>query len=261
MTNSPKVFISYSHDTPAHASRVWEIADQLRAHGIDATIDMFYPNPPEGWPRWMEKQIEVSDFVLMVFTERYFRRCRGEEAPGIGKGVAWESILISNELYNSPHFNNKFIPVVLERTDKQWIIQRMSGYTNYTIDQLSLEVDCGYQDLFRHITNQPKTPARVLGPIPQLGATTQTNAAANPITSKSQPPIQQNVNQMNPQELVRNLASLPDSMFQEIVFILDVQAFIPKGATPLTASIELVQYAKATNRYDELIATYRKAIG
>jgi hypothetical protein len=257
MTHIPKVFISYSHDTPAHASRVWEIADQLRAHGIDATIDMFHPNPPEGWPRWMEKQIEVSDFVLLVFTERYFRRCSGEEEPG--KGVAWESILISKELDNLPHFNNKFIPIVLESTDKQWIIQRMSSYTSYTIDQLSLEVNCGYQDLFRRIANQPKTPARVLGAIPQLGtATTQTNAAANPIESESQPSIQQAVDPMNPQELVRKLASLPESMFEEIVFILDVRAFIPNGAAPLTSSIELVRYAKATNRYDELVAIYQR---
>ena len=72
MTSAPpKVFISYSHDTVAHQERVLDLADRLRADGIDAEIDQYNDSPSEGWPRWCERQIEAADFVLMVCTEAY----------------------------------------------------------------------------------------------------------------------------------------------------------------------------------------------
>jgi hypothetical protein len=73
-THPPKVFISYSHDSLAHADRVRELSDRLRADGIDCTIDQYEVLPPGGWPRWMDKQIRDADFVLMVCTETYYRR-------------------------------------------------------------------------------------------------------------------------------------------------------------------------------------------
>jgi hypothetical protein len=36
---APRVFISYSHDSPDHRDRVFGIADRLRADGINAIID------------------------------------------------------------------------------------------------------------------------------------------------------------------------------------------------------------------------------
>src|SRR5258705_5882703 len=70
----PKVFISYSHDSPEHEQRVLELANRLRRDGIDCTIDQYVVVPEEGWPRWMDKQIRDSDFVVMVCTETYYQR-------------------------------------------------------------------------------------------------------------------------------------------------------------------------------------------
>ncbi len=61
----PKVFISCSHEV-THQERVLDLADQLRAGGIDAEIDQYNDAPAEGWPRWCERQIEAADVVLMV---------------------------------------------------------------------------------------------------------------------------------------------------------------------------------------------------
>jgi TIR domain len=68
-SDPPKVLISYSHDSPEHKDRVLVLSNRLRGEGIDCTIDQYLLVPPEGWPRWMEKQIRESDFVLMVCTE------------------------------------------------------------------------------------------------------------------------------------------------------------------------------------------------
>jgi len=56
----PRVLISYSHDNPAHETRVLAFADRLRADGIDAMIDLYVQSPPEGWPAWCDSQIRQS---------------------------------------------------------------------------------------------------------------------------------------------------------------------------------------------------------
>src|SRR5690349_7059568 len=90
----PTVFISYSHDSAAHAARVLALSNQLREGGIETILDQYDPNPSQGWPRWMDEHIRESDFVLMVCTPTYFRRVMNQEAPGVGLGVQWEGNLI-----------------------------------------------------------------------------------------------------------------------------------------------------------------------
>ena len=75
----PRVFISYSHDSEKHAIRVMEFADKLRNDGIDANVDAYTPHPEEGWPRWMDREIRESDYVVVICTETYLRRINGEE--------------------------------------------------------------------------------------------------------------------------------------------------------------------------------------
>ena len=71
-----KVFISYSWDFPEHKEKVLALSDQLRQHGIDCQIDRYHQSPPEGWYRWMMNQVDESDFVLVVCTEKYNLRYR-----------------------------------------------------------------------------------------------------------------------------------------------------------------------------------------
>ena len=113
-SDPPKVLISYSHDSPEHAQHDLELANRLRADGIDCTIDQYVVAPAEGWPRWMDKQIQDSDFVVMVCTETYYQRVMREEQPGKGLGVRWEGHLIYGEIYRAGTMNTKFIPVLFE---------------------------------------------------------------------------------------------------------------------------------------------------
>ena len=51
----------------------------------------------------MERNLDAAKFVLMVCTETYRRRVRGEEEPGQGTGVRWEGTLIYNRIaYGEP---------------------------------------------------------------------------------------------------------------------------------------------------------------
>ena len=93
---NPQVFISYSHDSPAHSERVLALAWALRNHGIDVELDQFHNEEIVDWPRWCREQIrrDRSDFVLCICTAEYQRRIDGHVPPEKGKGVYWEGALL-----------------------------------------------------------------------------------------------------------------------------------------------------------------------
>ena len=98
-----KVFISYSHDSQKHTDRVLALSDRLLSDGIDCILDQYIDSPPEGFPRWMDRQIRAANFVLMICTPTYDRRVMGEEEPDKGHGVAWESTLIYQYITMQAH--------------------------------------------------------------------------------------------------------------------------------------------------------------
>ena len=112
MANQSKVFISYSHDSKAHKEQVFDLSETLRLHGIDADLDQYHENPPEGWPRWMRNRLEWADYVLVVCSSTYLRRFEGTETIGIGRGAKWEGAIITQNLYNAESEQSKFIPVI-----------------------------------------------------------------------------------------------------------------------------------------------------
>ena len=151
-----KVFISYSHDSQAHRDFVRGVADQLRGDGLDCVIDQYINGfPPEGWLRWMEDQVEVADFVLLVCTETYLRRYRGHETDG-GRGVTFEGVVISQTLYDAYYRNTKFVPVLPEGGDFAHVPLPLKSYTAYTFPK-------DYDNLYRYLTGQPEYIAPPVG--------------------------------------------------------------------------------------------------
>lgn len=142
MTN-PIVFISYSHDSDAHRQRVLALSERLRRDGYETRLDRYVNgSPQEGWPRWMGNQLDAASHVLIVCTQTYYRRFRGYEAPGVGKGVDWEGAVITQTLYDDKSRNNRFIPIVLEPADTAHIPEPLRPYTYYQPTS-----DDGYEQL------------------------------------------------------------------------------------------------------------------
>jgi len=152
------VFISYSHDSEEHKERILSLSDQLITDGIDCELDQYYSRSPRGgWPKWMDNQITNSDFVLIICTKTYLQRVKGEEEKGKGKGVKWESTLTYNHLYHNDSINERFIPVLLNNDDAQFIPLPLKGETSYCISSKE-----GYEKLLRAILDQPD----IIKPIP-----------------------------------------------------------------------------------------------
>lgn len=126
-----KVFISYAWEDDVFSEKILSFSNKLRENGIDAIIDQYEENPDMGWPIWMEQQIEESDFVLIVATKSYMEKYKQCQQ---GKGVSWEISSIYQSLYDLQGHNNKFIPIVFNNEDKQYILKALQPYTNYNIE-------------------------------------------------------------------------------------------------------------------------------
>lgn len=159
----PKVFISYSHDSPEHKELVLRFAQRLRKDGVDAQIDEYNVGRPEGgWPRWMLDKLDWADFVLLICTETYYRRFRGHEEPDKGKGVDWEGQLITFEIYRAKSRTTKFVPVIFGSRDKEFIPEPLS-------DQFyCLDSEDRYQELYSLLTGQAGVPLPGLGPAKEI---------------------------------------------------------------------------------------------
>jgi hypothetical protein len=150
----PRVFISYSWDSPEHETRVSELAQWLREHGVEAWIDKWETSPVKGWRQWCYDQIEAASFVLVVCTETYKQRALrrqslGSDGEAIGRGVTWESMIITNDLYEETSGQSKYVPIVFTAADRKHVPYFLADYSLWQLDR-----DEGWLNLYRTVTQQ-----------------------------------------------------------------------------------------------------------
>lgn len=159
MAERPVVLISYSHDSKNHREAVLGVAERLRSDGIEVLLDQYVAGRLETtWPRWMLDSLDAANFVLLVCTETYYRRFRGHEEPGKGRGVDWEGAVITNELYEAYGRSRKFLPVLLDRAERPWIPEPLRGR-----DVHELTSEDRYQALYDVLLDQAGVQPGKLG--------------------------------------------------------------------------------------------------
>lgn len=176
-----RVFVSYSHDSQAHADEVLKLVQRLRSDGVDAVLDRFVEGQPEEqWPRWMEQQIRKADFVLAICTSTWHRRFTGEEQPGRGLGATWEGHLLLNLLYADGGRNKWFIPVLLPGANERDVPTALRGASVYRLPD-------SYEQLLAHLLRRSAVAAVTLGPErPQ-----EEHAAGKPLVELHRLPVPQ----------------------------------------------------------------------
>ena len=152
-------FISYSHDSDEHKNHVLGLSERLRQDGIETRLDQYVNGTPaEGWPRWILNQLDASQFVIIICTETYYRRFRGHEESGKGKGVDWEGALITQELYDSRSRALKFVPVFMGTAVDEHIPEPLRAISYY-----ALTSDNAYQSLYDFLLGQAGVEPRPVG--------------------------------------------------------------------------------------------------
>jgi TIR domain len=180
---SPRVLISYAHESPEHTAEIERLYRLLRANGIDAQLDLVAAEEPQDWVHWMTGEIRKADHVLMVISPSYKRRFESDEPAEHGAGVGWEARIIRDEIYrDQAGARRKFLTVLLpggRREDIPLVLQPGAG-SRYYVTDFTL---AGAESLIRWLTRQPAHMAPQLGPIPHLPpmAALKTEPAPGPI--------------------------------------------------------------------------------
>lgn len=147
-----RVFLSYAQQRGDHPEKVRDLAAALRAEGLLSTIDQYEMAPTQGWRAWMDAQIRDAHWIVVVCSQVYFERASHTAPPTQGRGVRYESAQILDELYDAGMVNKRFVPVIFDREDAQYIPRPLQGFQRYLWDR-------DHEGLLRHLTNQPKVIA------------------------------------------------------------------------------------------------------
>lgn len=127
----PKIFMSYSHDSPAHKKWVGELASKLVDNGIDVIFDQWDLGLGDDVPKFMEKAVSEADRVLMVCTETYVNKANAGKG-----GVGYEAMVVTGELIQNLG-TSKFIPVIRQLSKEPILPKAVSTrfYINLSEDQ------------------------------------------------------------------------------------------------------------------------------
>ena len=104
MAEHPKVFISYSHDSPEHKQWVSELSTKLRHKGVDAILDQWDLRLGDDPTLFMEIGVRDSDRVLVICTDSYVGKANAGEG-----GVGYERMIVTAQLVQNLG-TNKFNP-------------------------------------------------------------------------------------------------------------------------------------------------------
>ena len=113
MAEHPKIFISYSHDSPEHKQWVLELSEKLRHNGVDVILDQWDLGPGDDVTQFMERSIIDSDRVLVVCTDSYVSKANAGEG-----GVGYERLIVTAQLVRDLG-TDKFIPIIRQASGQE----------------------------------------------------------------------------------------------------------------------------------------------
>ena len=209
-------------------------------------IDQYNPAPAMGWPRWMSQELPKADFVLLVCTATYHRRVEDREEPGKGRGVLWEATLIYNLLYETRADVQKFIPILMEDGETSDIPLPLRGLTHYRVS-----TSTGYDDLYRHLTDQPRQKKPELGQLRALPPRAPQSYPASP-KARLAPKSPTSLDRRNRQAILQRVRRdwidgvLNQSLYKVARIELGLEAKLDAVERPLNAIVHIPDESPAS---------------
>ena len=91
--SSPKVFISYSHDSEPHKKWVIKLATELQKNGVETILDQWDLRPGQDIATFMQRSITDANRVIIICSNDYVSK--SEAGKG---GVGYEKLIITAEV-------------------------------------------------------------------------------------------------------------------------------------------------------------------
>lgn len=179
----PKAFLSYAWSDPEHKERVRLFADRLIGKGIDVILDVYDNKPGHELNHFMEQSATDNSVThVLVIADKIYT----DKADARTGGVGTETQLISPEVYKKID-QTKVVPLVFERNENGEpclpAYMKSRHYIDFTDES---QFDTNFDELVRHIYNQPIHAKPPLGAIPVFDTTAKHTAEKLPST-KVQP--------------------------------------------------------------------------
>lgn len=170
---TPKVFISYSHDSEIHKNWILQLANMLQSNGVDVKLDQWDLRLGDDLAHFMENSVSNSDRVLVICTDKYINKAD----VGLG-GVGYEKRIVTSELLQDSN-TNKFIPIVRQASSLQKVPKCLGSrlYIDFSDD---LQYKERFYQLLREIHNAPSIIKPDLGKNPYLKGQIANKLTSNP---------------------------------------------------------------------------------
>jgi hypothetical protein len=166
----PRVYISYSWRTAGMKPRAFDLAERLRAAGIDARLDLYYAESRHGflpprkhpgderapWTIWQEEQVVDADRVLLLCTPEYFQSVELPEDPVGKRPGAWFDVQFMKKNLGSGRVGDeKFIPAGFGsfEDNERYVPMFIRGATYYDLAAKPRE-GFGFDDLVRRLETE-----------------------------------------------------------------------------------------------------------
>jgi hypothetical protein len=141
---APKVFVSYSHDSPQHKEWALRLADSLRRAGVDAVLDQWDLVPGQDVAAFMANGIRAADRVVLICSEAYVAKAEA----GTG-GVGYERLIVTAEVVGAID-TIKFIPIVRSNSGPRKV-PNFLGPRMYVDFSEDAQYDAKFEELAREI--------------------------------------------------------------------------------------------------------------
>jgi hypothetical protein len=135
-TDTPKVFVSYSHDNDEHKDWVLKLCTYLRSHAVDVILDYWDSRLGDDLPFFMEQGLSSSNLVLCVCSDKYIEKSNANKG-----GVGYEKKILTANLLRDSSINyiipirrlntNGSLPIFLDGTKYIDFDNDRKYYENY----------------------------------------------------------------------------------------------------------------------------------
>ncbi|MGW4590050.1 SEFIR domain-containing protein [Amycolatopsis thermoflava] len=186
---SPRVYVSYTRDSPEHVRSVREFAAFLRTGlGVDAEHDEWHATERRDWIAWTVDQLRTAEFVLAIASPEYKRVADGGRQRTEGRTREFEAAMLRDNLArNIPESTRRVLPVVLPGGRPEDIPDCLcsSSQDYYSIPEFTRDAA---EDLLRVLTGAPLHEKPPLGtftpPAPGVDPVVVVHRAAVPPTDR-----------------------------------------------------------------------------